>query len=106
MMRKCESLFFEEPKDFMSLPAFKLHTVDCPQCHLRHPVPDEYIDWRATAETYQKAYESMTTGFFDLLKEAGEQFDVPLVEYFEADRESLISQIKELMERFKPDRNE
>ena len=73
-----------------------LHTVDCPRCQYRQPVPIEYTDWKAVAETYEKAYKDMANSFFRKLSEAGKTFDVPLVEYFDADRQIMIAQLREI----------
>lgn len=78
-----------------------LHTVDCPNCHWRQPVPTEYTDWRAVAETYERAYNKMATTFFAKLHEAGKSFDVPLVEYFEADRQIMLAQLREILDQLK-----
>ena len=78
-----------------------LHTVDCPRCHWRQPVPVEYTDWRSVAETYERAYKTMATQFFSKLKEAGETFDVPLVEYFEADRQIMLAQLRAILDELK-----
>lgn len=74
-----------------------LHTVDCPRCHFRQPVPIEYTDWKAVAETYEQAYKAMANSFFSKLEEAGKTFDVPLVEYFDADRQIMIAQLREIL---------
>lgn len=97
-MHKHEKISFEPTEDFAFLPLPRIATVDCPQCRYRIPVPNEYTDWKAVAETYRTAYERMTKGFFDLLKEAGEQFDAPLVEYFEASRATLLAELKNTLE--------
>jgi len=76
-----------------------LHTVDCPKCHWRQPVPIEYTDWKAVAETYEQAYKDMANSFFRKLDEAGKAFDVPLVEYFDADRQIMLAELRQIIAR-------
>jgi hypothetical protein len=60
-------------------------------------VPVKYTDWQETAERYRRAYEAMMTKLGVLLKEAGEQFDVPLVEYFDTERQLMIQMLNEII---------
>ena len=78
-----------------------LHTVDCPQCHYRHAVRPEYTDWREVAETYERAYKKMATTFFTKLDEAGKTFDVPLVEYFDADRQIMLATLRDILNQLR-----
>lgn len=64
-------------------------------------MPLEYTDWRAVAENYERAYNTMATQFFSKLEEAGKTFDVPLVEYFDADRQILLAQLRDILDQLK-----
>lgn len=94
-LMKCERLD--------ELPSIKhaYATLDCPQCHWRTPIPPEYTDWRAVAETYEKAYKTMGAQFFQKLEEAAKTFDVPLVEYFDADRQIMLAQLRDILDQLK-----
>jgi len=98
-MHKHEKISLMACTSVTELPSLKhmLHTVDCPRCHYRQPVPLEYTDWKAVAETYEKAYKDMANSFFRKLDEAGKQFDVPLVEYFDADRQILLAELRAIL---------
>lgn len=98
-MHTNEKIDFFACTDFKTMPLMKSAIVECPRCSWRIPVPPEYRDWRAIAETYREAYDKMTDSFFKELKEAGEQFDAPLVEYFDANRQALIAELTMILER-------
>lgn len=98
-MHRRERIIFNAVTDFTKLPDFKSHTVDCPKCHYRQPVPVEYTDWKRVAETYKDSYSAMGNGFMELLKEMEEQFDVPLLAYLDAHREVLIATMQGILER-------
>lgn len=78
-----------------------IHTVDCPRCHYRQPVSAEYTDWKAVAEAYRDAYKAMGEAFLRKLKEAAEAFGVPLEEFFDVDRQILLAEIQEILDRLK-----
>jgi cyclopropane fatty-acyl-phospholipid synthase-like methyltransferase len=100
-MHKYEKISLMECRSLTELPSLKhmLHTVDCPNCHWCQPVPLEYTDWKSVAETYEQAYKDMATTFFKKLDEAGKQFDVPLVEYFDADRQIMLAELRQIIAR-------
>lgn len=77
----------------------RISTVDCPRCHWRQPVPVEFVDWKAIAEVYRNAYDSLGRGFMEKIKEMGEQFDAPLLEYLEADKRTMLAQLEALIKR-------
>lgn len=98
-MHKLETLKFDEIQSFDELPRLRMDIVECPQCHYKQPVPAEYTDWRQVAETYRAAYKKMVAGFYAKLEEAATAYDVPLVEYFDVDRQLLLSELQELLKR-------
>lgn len=100
-MHRYEKITLSALQDPKILPQFESHTVDCPKCGYRHPVPVEYTDWHAVAETYRNAYENMMASVWAKLKEAGDAFDVPLQEYFEADRQAMLAELRVILERLK-----
>lgn len=102
-MHKHEKITLMACESLTELPSVRhlLHTVDCPKCHWRQPVPMEYTDWRAVAETYERAYKTMGTQFFKKLEEAAKAFDVPLVEYFDADRQIMLAQLRDILDQLK-----
>lgn len=95
-MHRFEKLTFPAVTSITELPSawLALHTVDCPQCRFRHPVPTEYTDWKAVAAFYEDAYKKMAAAFFSKLEEAGNTFNVPLVEYFDVDRQILLAELR------------
>lgn len=95
--RRFEKLEWEPVNNLLSLPTLKRHTVDCPNCNFRHPVLPEYTDWKEVAERYRYSYTGMINAFIGLLKEAGVEFDAPLVEYFEASQFELKQLLHELL---------
>jgi hypothetical protein len=97
-MHTNENLNFGKLTSINALPKLTMDVVECPKCHYRIPVPVEYTDWKETAERYRKCYEAMMAKFGVLLKEAGEQFDVPLVEYFDTERLLMIQMLNEIIE--------
>jgi DNA-directed RNA polymerase subunit RPC12/RpoP len=97
-MHTNENLNFDKLTNINQLPKLKMDVVQCPQCNYRIPVPVEYTDYKETAERYRKCYEAMMAKLGFLLKEAGEQFDVPLVEYFDTERQLMISMLNEIIE--------
>jgi hypothetical protein len=103
-MHSHEKLSFEAVTDYTMMPKLVCNRVECPQCHYIHAVPLEFVDWHEVAETYQRAHEKMCDSFFALLKEAGEQFDVPLVEYFWANNETFIAELRQLIEHYEAQR--
>lgn len=98
-MHRCEKIVLDPVEHWELLPKFRIHTVDCPQCKWRIPVPVEYVDWREIAETYEQAYKEMSASFLKIAKEAGEQFDAPFVEYIHASREALIATLRDALKR-------
>lgn len=98
-MHTNEKIDFFACDDFKSMPKMKSDIVECERCHWRIPVPVQYGDWRAIAETYREGYEKMTASFFEQLKECGEQFDVPLIEYFEANRLTFLAELRAILSK-------
>ncbi len=96
-MHTYEKLDLGVPTKLTDLSLSVRHTISCPRCGWTHPVPIEYTDWKEIAGRYEKAYLEMSRSFFTKLIEAGIAFDVPLVEYFEADKQILLAQLKDIL---------
>lgn len=101
-MHKFEKITFEPVTSPHKLPDLKLDRLECPNCRSVIPVPPEYVDWKEVADLYKATHERMMKHLWENLKEAGEQFNVPLVEYFEADRHLLISLMEEILNKSGP----
>ena len=99
--QRFEKIEWEHAESLMSLPAPKRHTVDCPNCNFRHPVQPEYTDWREVSKRYHQSYSGMANAFMRLLKEAGNVFNVPLVEYYEASQLEMKQLLRELLDKSK-----
>ena len=99
--QRFEKIEWESVEHLMSLPAPKRHTVDCPNCNFRHPVMPEYMDWKEVAERYRQSHSGMVNAFMRLFKEAGDVFDVPLMEYYEASQLELKQLLRELLDKSK-----
>lgn len=97
-MHRYEKLTFEAIES-CDLPNLHSHVVECPKCRWCHPVPNEYTDWKEVADRYQKGYRDLVRHIDKQLREAGEAFDVPLIEYFEAGKQELIDSLKAIIER-------
>lgn len=87
------------------LPKLKFDRIECPRCHRQIPVPNEYVDWREVAERYEKAFARQHRLFSAMLKEAGEQFDAPLVEYFEASRQEMLESLRSMLAELESKKN-
>jgi hypothetical protein len=98
-MHKLETLTFDEIQSLDELPRLRIDVVDCPRCHWKQVVPAEYTDWKQVAETYRAAYKRMVACFFAKLEEAATAYDVPLVEYFDVDRQLMLSELQEFLKR-------
>ena len=93
-----DKITFEEVRDINALPGFhEILDCKCGRCGnvFRIPVPSEYEDWKKVAKYYQQAYECMIKEFSRILQEMSEQFQVPLVEYVDLERELLIQQLNQ-----------
>ncbi len=78
-----------------------MNTVDCPQCKWRHPVPNEYTDWRTVAETYEKMYRRNFDALWERIGEAGKQFDAPIQEYLLAEKQEILEALRSISEQIK-----
>lgn len=100
-MKYHTKIIWELPCDPIEFPKMLRQEVSCPNCRCRLPVPPEFTDWRLVADKYEEMYYKREKDFFRLLEEAGQAFDVPLVEYFKAHQMDVINRIKEMVEMLK-----
>lgn len=98
-MKYHTKIVWEQVGDPIIPPSMLRQEVACPKCNWRLPVPFEFTDWKLVADKYRSLYLSREEDFFKVLVEAGEVFDVPLVEYFKAHQMDLFNRIHEMMER-------
>jgi hypothetical protein len=78
-----------------------LSIYQCPKCGYHVPVQTAHIDWEKACRELEDVIKKMNEQFDRMTKEAGEAFDVPLYEYWAAQKLELMQYLRELQERLK-----